>query len=104
MSEPLPHYVNIAKKLRSYGIDARDEPAIFILGGNVVTAEINAKKALHSLAAVLEGVAREDGELDAFDAGRLGEATDAVAVYQRARRDLLRTAEELGIRRGVSTF
>ena len=44
MSEPLPHYVNIAKKLKSYGIDAYDEPMMFILGGHVVTAEIDAKR------------------------------------------------------------
>ncbi len=99
MSEPLPHYINIAKKLKSHGIDAYDEPMMFILGGTVVTAEIDAKKALQKLASVLERVTPDDADLDAFDAGHLGDAADAVAAYQRARRDLLRTADGLGLRR-----
>jgi hypothetical protein len=102
MSEPLPHYLNIAKKLKSYGIDAAEEPMMFILGGNVVMAEIDAKKALHRLASVLDQVAPEDADLGSFDAGHLSDAADAVATYQRARRDLLRTADEMGLRRQVT--
>ena len=103
MSEPLPHYVNIAKKLKSYGIDAYDEPMMFILGGHVVTAEIDAKKALHTLASALERVAPEEADLDSFDAGYLSDAAEAVAALQRAKRDLFRTADKLGLRAQVAT-
>jgi hypothetical protein len=102
MNEPLPHYVNIAKKLKSYGIDAYDEPMMFILGGQIVTAEIDAKRALQKLATVLDRVAPENADLDSFDADYLSDAADAVAAYQRARRDLLRTADGLGLRRQVT--
>lgn len=98
MSEPLPHYVNIAKKLKSYGIDAYNEPMMFALGGKVVTAEIDARKALRKLASVLEGITENDAYLDSFDPGYLSDTTEAVAIYQRAKRDLLRTADELGLR------
>jgi hypothetical protein len=103
MSEPLPHYINIAKKLKSYGIDAYDEPMMFILGGNVVTAEIDAKKALRTLASVLEKVAPEEEGLDSFDAECLAEAAEAVAAFERAKRELFRTADEQGLRQRVGS-
>jgi hypothetical protein len=98
MSEPLPHYTNIAKKLKSYGIDGRGEPMMFILGGNVVTAEIDAKKALSRLGSTLERVAADNADFDSFDSGHLSDAVDALAAYQRARHDLLKTADDLGLR------
>jgi hypothetical protein len=103
MSEPLPHFVNIAKKLKSYGIDGSGEPMMLVLGGAVVTAEIDAKSAFRRLTSILAQVETEEGDLDSFDSGHLGDAAQAVATYERARRELLRTAEELGLRRQVAT-
>jgi hypothetical protein len=103
MSEPLPHYVNIAKKLKSYGIDAYDDPMMFILGGKVVTAEIDANRALQQLRSVLERVTSGDVDLDSFDAGQVSDTAEAVAAYQRARRELLKTADEQGLLRSQAT-
>jgi hypothetical protein len=98
MNAPLPHYVNIATKLQSYGIEAYNEPMMFILGGNIVTAEIDARKALQRLSTVVEPAAQAGADLDAFDTGHLDDAAQAIAAYQRARRDLLHTADQLGLR------
>jgi hypothetical protein len=99
VSGSLPHDINIAAKLESYGITAYDEPMMAILGGRVVTAEIDAKRALDKLSSVLTRVASDPDGLDTFDAGHFSDAADAVAAYQRARRDLLATADRLAIRR-----
>jgi len=98
MSEPLPHYVNIAAKLKAYGITAYTDPMMHILGGKIVTAEIDARRALEKLASVLDRVATEADGLDSFDAGHLSDAAEAVATYQRARRDLLASADQLSLR------
>jgi hypothetical protein len=72
---------------------------MFILGGSVVTAEIDARKALQKLASALERVTTDDADLGSFDPGHLSDAADALATYQRARRDLLSTAEQQALRR-----
>jgi hypothetical protein len=99
MSEPLPHYLNIAKKLKSYGIDAYDEPMMFVLGGQVVTAEIDARKALQKLASALERITTDNVDLDSFDPRHLDDAAETLATYRRAKRDLLNTAEQQALRR-----
>lgn len=102
MSEPLPHYVNIAKKLKDYGIDAHHDPMMHILGGRVVTAEIDAKIAMGRVASLLAAFGDDTADLDSFDVGHLTDTADAIGSYQRARRDLLTTAENLGLRNSVA--
>jgi hypothetical protein len=94
MSERLAHHVNIDEKLEKYGIDTGNEPTIHALGGRVVTAETDARRALRALAAQLNA---EDADLDDLDPADLTEAAEALTAYHRARRDLLRQADRLGL-------
>jgi hypothetical protein len=97
MNEPLPHYVNIAEKLASYGISA-EEPTMFILGSQVVTAEIDARRACQGLTIAMQRVATGDGLLDDFHGDELVNATEALTAFHRARRALLKAADEQGLR------
>lgn len=93
MSEPFPHYLNIAAKLKAYGVADPADPMTFVLGANLVTAEIHAERALTRLRSQLTTLDTGPDGIDAIDTADLSDAAEAVAAYHRARRHLLSAVE-----------